>query len=187
MLKRHVVGSTLRNVVGVLVGLLLALLSLGLVASILSAPIDVAWRTWDMVRMRCVAEARIDQVGLRESPGWALAAPDVSYSFRVAGKQYRSRRLLPGFLPNHTVWSTGDAAVCNYRPGDQVLIHYDPADPQRSWLRSQRGRRARSFGVKGVYFPKFVQGAAKNARGKSLMLFRYQLHHGLRRKGYGPA
>jgi hypothetical protein len=133
-LKRHVVRSTLQNVVGVLVGLLLALLSLGLVASFLSAPIDVAWCTWDMTRMRCVAQARIDKVGLRASPGWALVAPDVSYSYRVAGKQYRSRRFLPGFLPNHTVWSTGDAAVYEYRPGDQVLIHYDPADPQRSCL-----------------------------------------------------
>jgi hypothetical protein len=137
-------------------------------------PVELAWETIDLARMRSVTEATVVQVEVvRSSKG---DQPIVEYAYRVGGVAYQSKRLLPGFLSNQGRWTGGGRAVKGLAVGQKILIPFNAADPAQACLEY-------GWFIWAVGFPFFLcglcvsSGAARltSLRGRSLAALGYAL------------
>jgi hypothetical protein len=65
-------------------------------------------------------------------------SPRVEYEYVVAGRRYLGTRVTPGDLKGKRAWAEDLAA--SYHPGEAVTAYYDPARPERAFLRLSAGR-----------------------------------------------
>jgi hypothetical protein len=122
-------GSRLKRILRIVLGIALAIPFFGLFAMMfLLPPVATIWESIDMLRMHSTVDGQVTNVTFeRGSKGTSRAR--IEYSYIVDGRQFVSDRYLPGFAGNSGSW-TGGAAVANDFPvGRAVTIHYRPADP----------------------------------------------------------
>jgi hypothetical protein len=113
-------------------------LLLGLLVLFLIGPVAILWETYDILRMRGTSPATVETVRIVKSRQIAgkpsMTRPVVRFSYRINGAAYESKRYLPGFWANHGGWTGGGRAARRFKPGQRVLIHYDPDNPQIACL-----------------------------------------------------
>jgi len=73
-----------------------------------------------------------DDMGRRDrSVSWH---PEIRYSFRIAGHSFQGNRYALLEDPSFHTKDQAEAFCARYKPGDEVAIYYDPANPRISCL-----------------------------------------------------
>jgi hypothetical protein len=106
-------------------------------------------QSWPAVRGRIqVAKVRHE----RDSDAADEFIPVISYVYEVAGRPYTGDRLHVGGKTTYYDGASASAAIQGYRPGEEVLVRYDPADPHVSALMVEPARtRLRQWLIFGAF------------------------------------
>jgi hypothetical protein len=127
------VGNFFRAIVPTLFGLVFAAAGLFFMVLICVLPAVETLRavTWPTTTGRVAEVARKNVTD--DSGGNDTYRPLVRYTYSVAGKQYEHDS---PFLHDTSSSATGwiEPVLARYRPGQDVVVHYDPADPAHSAL-----------------------------------------------------
>ncbi len=103
-------------------------LAIGLLALLVSMPVDLFLSTIELLRAHEVAEGTIISVRLDDE------RPVIEYRFRAGRQIYRSNRLMPGFLGGVGGWTTAARFTSRYRAGQRVPVYYRRGNPHACFL-----------------------------------------------------
>lgn len=79
-----------------------------------------------------------DRSSAGSRPRKVVYQPVVEYRYHVDGKAYTTGNVYPGGTSSGDDRDSAESVISDYRQGETVTAHYDPANPDDAYLMKQR-------------------------------------------------